>query len=317
MAAMNPEQQRQSRTADDKPTRGWVALDDLATLRFDGTDVTGFLQGYLTIDTTALGTDPQFTGMCNIKGRVVCSGCVWLEDGGVILVLHRSLCAVVRDFMRPYLAFSKTNMAAMPARVIGFLGANPPCRACQSLSGGCLDDDRHLFALPRHNHETTTDMAGQGHSSVEAVVDMAAGIQDSDVLGGLSVLDRHRWDEALIDRGEVWLQTTTSGHFLPQMLGLVDRGAVSFSKGCYLGQEVVARAQHRGKVKRGLGVLAWSGGAPAVGTAIEANGREVGTVVATAGGGGNGRALTVLVRDQSGPFASPLTATRFAANSGL
>lgn len=48
------------------------------------------------------------------------------------------------------------------------------------------------------------------------------------------------------------IQQDTSGLFLPQMLNLTQHGAVSFTKGCYLGQEIVARAQHRGQVKRQL-----------------------------------------------------------------
>ncbi len=51
------------------------------------------------------------------------------------------------------------------------------------------------------------------------------------------------------------VDSTSSERHLPQMLGLTDAGAVSFSKGCYLGQEVVARAQHRGEVKRRLQAL--------------------------------------------------------------
>ena len=58
--------------------------------------------------------------------------------------------------------------------------------------------------------------------------------------------------EFQVDNDFVLVSGETSGHFLPQMLNLTQHGAVSFSKGCYLGQEVVARAEHRGRVKRGL-----------------------------------------------------------------
>ncbi len=48
------------------------------------------------------------------------------------------------------------------------------------------------------------------------------------------------------------VRSVTSGMFLPQMLNLTQHGAVSFTKGCYLGQEIIARAEHRGQVKRQL-----------------------------------------------------------------
>jgi folate-binding protein YgfZ len=60
------------------------------------------------------------------------------------------------------------------------------------------------------------------------------------------------WQSACIDAGLVVVTEATAERFLPQMLGLVTLDAVDFDKGCYLGQEVVARAQHRGQVKRQL-----------------------------------------------------------------
>ena len=60
----------------------------------------------------------------------------------------------------------------------------------------------------------------------------------------------------------------TSGQFLPQMLCLTDHGAVSFTKGCYLGQEIVARAEHRGTVKRRLRTLEMSAESVEIGSKI-------------------------------------------------
>ncbi len=282
---MPQENQHPSLTANTDTPAGRILLEDLATLRFEGADVAGFLQGYLTTDTADLGSDPRFTAMCNIKGRVVCTGFAWLDHGNVTLVLHRSLCPPLLEFLRPYLAFSRTAASAVPSRVIGVVHTEPCLREPDSLPGGRLDDGRYLFALD----ETTPA------STLEGLCELAPG----------------HWDELLIERREVWLQSATSGRFLPQMLGLDERGAVSFSKGCYLGQEVVARAQHRGAVKRRLTALDWSGTAPAPGTAIQADGREVGVVVAAAGMATAGQALAVLVRDRSGPFASDRADTRF------
>ena len=115
----------------------------------------------------------------------------------------------------------------------------------------------------------------------------------------------------LVERREVWLTADTSGRFLPQMIGLDRIGAVSFSKGCYLGQEVVARAQHLGEVKRKLSALDWSGIAPSPGTVVEADGRNAGTVVAVAGAEKGGSALAVLREGLPGPFSAPASGTDF------
>lgn len=281
---MHPGEQRQSLTPG-TGRAGATLLEDLSVLRFEGADAAGFLQGYLTTDTEELGNGPRFTAMCNIKGRVVCTGYAWLDAGTVTFVLHRSLCPVVLDFLRPYLAFSKTAASETASRVIAVVHGEPLSRQLDSLPGGPLDERRSLFACD-----------GPGPESA---------------LAGLRELDAGRWDELLIERREVWLQAATSERFLPQMLGLHELGAVNFSKGCYLGQEVVARAQHRGAVKRRLTALDWSGTAPAPGTAIQADGREVGVVVVAAGATGVGRALAVLVRDRAGPLISSRADTRF------
>ena len=63
----------------------------------------------------------------------------------------------------------------------------------------------------------------------------------------------------------VFINKTLSQKFLPQMLDLHVHGAVDFDKGCYLGQEIVARAQFRGAVKKQLGQFQWQGLAPAIG----------------------------------------------------
>ena len=264
-----------------------VPLDDIGLLRFEGPDVIGFLQGYLTSDAAELGGEARFTAICDIRGRAVCTGYAWLDGQTVTLALHRSLCPIVQEFLRPYLAFSRTGLsdASEESLVVGVLG-----KAGQAIAGvpapiRRLDDTRQLAVLP-------------GNASVEAVAE-----QDP--------AQRASWDLAGIERREVWLTADTSGEFLPQMIGLDEIGAVSFSKGCYLGQEVVARAQHLGEVKRRLAALDWSGVPPSPGMRVEASGRRVGTVVGVAGLAEEGSALAVLRAGQSGPFTAPQSSAAF------
>ena len=280
---MHPETRPRSPTPD--AGTGFVFLDDLGVLRFEGGDASGFLQGYLTTDTADLGAAPQFTAICNLKGRAVCTGRAWLEGGSVMLILHRSLCPVVLEFLRPYLAFSKTQASELPSGVVGVLGAAPQSHKLDRIQGGRIDVDRRLFAVD--------DKTARGMLEVGPMLARAA------------------WDERLIERREVWIEAATSGRFLPQMLALDECGAVSFTKGCYLGQEVVARAQHRGQVKRKLAALSWDGARPATGSPIEANGREVGAVVAVAGNGTTGHALAVLVAGQAEHCSSNDAGTSF------
>ena len=90
--------------------------------------------------------------------------------------------------------------------------------------------------------------------------------------------------DACASAGVVIVNAATSESFLPQMIGLTDIGAVNFAKGCYLGQEVVARAQHRGEVKVRLRRYAANGKPPAIGDDLLDGERRVGTVVGVGAG---------------------------------
>ena len=86
--------------------------------------------------------------------------------------------------------------------------------------------------------------------------------------------------DACVEAGFVVVSNPVSQTFLPQMIGLTDAGAVNFSKGCYLGQEVVARAQHRGQVKRRLQRFPRDGTPPTPGDDWLQGGTKAGTVIA-------------------------------------
>ncbi len=278
MVGNSPQTSRTSPTGNAEGKTGALVLNDLGVLTFDGPDSASFLQGYLTIDLDVLGGEPMFAAMCNIKGRAVLTGYAWRDGERVTLVVHQSLCALTLAFLRPYLAFSRTqaNDATLDCTLIGAMGTGLPSPAYD------LDGVRQLLVL----HE---DGVGKAQG----------------LLSGGPQLSASDWRNAAIARREVWLEAATSGSFLPQMLALDELGAVSFTKGCYLGQEVVARAQHRGVVKRQLKALAWAGSEPHLGAELRgANGNAAGVVVATAAASANeGAALAVMGRHAIEPFS--------------
>ena len=104
----------------------------------------------------------------------------------------------------------------------------------------------------------------------------------------LRLAPAHRGHEALanacVATAFVVATAAISQRFLPQMIGLTAAGAVSFAKGCYLGQEVVARAEHRGEVKQKLHRFKAAADAPPAGTDVLVGGAKAGIVVATAPG---------------------------------
>ena len=250
---------------------GVVILDDVGVLEFAGPDVVSFLQGYLTADTELMTNRPRLTAMCNIKGRTVCTGFAWRDEQTLTLVLDQSLCQPVLDFLRPYLAFSRTEATDRTAATLVF---------------GALDFELDARCHPLDEHRRLTLVSD--FTRAEAL------------WSEVPHLGADRWRAYAIARREVWLSAAISGVFLPQMLALDALGAVSFDKGCYLGQEVVARAQHRGKVKRGLKSLDWTGATPTVGAELIDAAGKAGTLVATTRAPDQGQALAVVAEKTQG-----------------
>ena len=124
------------------------------------------------------------------------------------------------------------------------------------------------------------------------------------VLPGAGDSGHEAFANASVDAGFVVVSAPVSERFLPQMIGLTAAGAVSFSKGCYLGQEVVARAEHRGEVKQKLCRFVVEGEAqPKVGADVVAGAKKVGVVVAVAPG-------TALASVRDAPAAATAGASR-------
>ncbi|MEM8768115.1 MAG: hypothetical protein AAGE43_11760 [Pseudomonadota bacterium] len=224
-----------------------AALAELGVLRFSGSDVVNFLQGYLTIETTKVDSEPRPAALTNLKGRVVANGWVLSTEPDTIdWVMHGSLIEAVGNFMSRYLAFSKTT------------------------------------AAPRQDDCLILGLAGAGDTPTVAVVSNEVAL--SAQLAERQPASEARWVEACVRAGIALVTDSTAETFLPQMLGLVEQGAVDFDKGCYLGQEVVARAQHRGEVKRQLVRLSGATAELKAGMDVtDSSGRRLGTLVMIAG----------------------------------
>jgi len=239
--------------------RAVALLPELRVLRFSGSDALSFLQGYLTVDTDDLPAGTvRLAALTNLQGRVVADGWCATPAADVLdWTVHGSLADPVTGFLHRYLAFSRTTLTVRTDDhlVVGLLEPGA------TPSVRVVDDEAHLSSLL------------ESHAAVSA----------------------DHWLAACVDARIALVSQPTSEAFLPQMLGLVEAGAVDFDKGCYLGQEVVARAQHRGEVKRGLVRLMGPVPPLAAGDALsDADGRTAGTVISAAADGAGQRCLAVV-----------------------
>ena len=278
-----------------------VDLNHLTAMRLVGPDAATFLQGYLTCDMNALEpSHALFGAYCNIKGRVVADATVVLTQDHPTLVTHVSLREPVIASLRKYLAFSRSKFDGLAAAPILLGIVNPPADAALpsepltvapfrggwavAIPGAVLSEQRRvMLLLPAHD---ATDVWLEYEARSE-------------------VADATIWDLLDVRAGIAHVCAATSETFLPQMLDYDQLGAVSFTKGCYLGQEIVARTQHLGRPKRHLHALLWTGTSiPAIGQSlIKLDEGRAGTLVnAAATGTDTGEALAVLNDAVEGPL---------------
>ncbi|MBX3704057.1 MAG: folate-binding protein YgfZ [Steroidobacteraceae bacterium] len=206
----------------------WTWLPSLSVVAVTGRDARAFLQGQLTSD--LLGLD-RHAGMlaaaCNRQGRVVALLRLARRGDQVLLLLHRSMAPLLVAHLARFVLRSEVAFAETGDSVAGLLDAPPSLQAAARSAG----------LLPLVAGRTRALMIGD-----RAVA--------ANLLAGLPQAPAEDWETASIEDGEPEVYPETSGLWVPQMINLDLLSAVSFSKGCFLGQEIVARAQHLGRIRR-------------------------------------------------------------------
>ncbi len=231
--------------------RGGSVLADLShlgVLDFTGEDAESFLQGQLSCDVRAIGPEASSYGSyCTPKGRMLVDFLLWRAPGGFRMALSRSLVAPIQKRLRLYVLRSKVQIADVSDSVVllgasgegapvglGSLAAEVPPRAsdaCPLGEGGtliALGGARYLLAVP---------------------VEHARGLWSA-LAERLRPVGTPCWEWLDIRNGVPFVTARTQEQFVPQMANLELIGGVNFNKGCYPGQEIVARTQYLGKVKR-------------------------------------------------------------------
>ena len=222
------------------PTAGAAPLTHLGVIRARGADATKFLQGQLTNDVVGIGRDDaRLAGFCSAKGRLQASFIVWkAADDDVFMACSADLLAPTLKRLSMFVlrAQCKLSDASDEVWLTGVVGTTASDLMPESKPWTVRAiDDRRVVRLP--------DAAGRLRCLVasgrEPVADSAAPPLP---------LDNWRWLE--VQSGIPTIEAATVDRFVPQMLNFELIGGVDFQKGCYPGQEVVARSQYRGTIKR-------------------------------------------------------------------
>lgn len=270
-------------------------LTDHGLLRVSGADAAGFLHGQLTNDVANLGDgDANLSGYCTPKGRLIATMLVWRAGDAYWLALGRDLAEPVRKRLSMFVLRAKVRIenASEDWLALGWLG--DPGRALAAL-GDALPPTPGRVVRVGEGFAIGLPPAGDQMPRTMFWFPADAGVAPPRALAAtLPLAATSRWREAEIRAAIPRVFAGTSERFVPQMINYELVGGVSFKKGCYPGQEVVARSQYLGKLKRRM-AIAHASIEAAPGTDVFATepAQPVGTVVMSAPDGEGGFVMLV------------------------
>lgn len=211
-------------------------LPFLGVLRFIGPDAASFLQGQVTHDTQLLTDGRTLLAACNTpQGRVVALPRLRQHDDAVLALLPSELVEPLAQRLKRFVLRAKVRLEPAPdlVAVAGLArsteGEGEEGRASRGISF-TYAPGRPVTVLPR------------GIADDLAAIDRGTGVDSIE----------NAWWSADIADGLPQVFAASAEAFVPQMLNLDLLDAISFTKGCYTGQEIVARTQHLGRIKRRL-----------------------------------------------------------------
>ena len=258
-------------------------LTHLGILRFTGPDALSFLQGQVSNDTQRLTDNTSLlAAYSNAQGRVIALIYLLPHSSGVIAILPREILQPTMERMRKFILRAKVKIedAGDSLAVAGYFGTMP-----ESSGGYSEADGVGVAPVARDKNRFWLIAAPQKFASA---VD-AAGARRIE----------NEWRLADIRAGLPQVYAATSEAFVAQMLNLDLLDGISFTKGCYTGQEIIARTQHLGRIKRRLYRLSLPAGAWSIGQALRLSDGRQGRLTEVIENGGRIEALAVLTAEPS------------------
>ena len=236
----------------------FTVLNNEALLHISGPDSLKFLQGQTTCDTSKVTPEQAIPGAyCTPKGRVVCDFILCqIGEGSFAMRMRHDILETSATTFSKYIMFSKAELDQGNTnwKVYGCWGSEAKQAVYKALQ---VQD-----GIEASVDGSYSNYCGEGFSIVQ--IDAAAtqfecyiDTQNRPELSlaleaALTAADENHWKALQIEQGIGRIEATTSEDYIPQMLNYDLTGHISFDKGCYTGQEVVARMHYRGKSKKRL-----------------------------------------------------------------
>ena len=219
---------------------GQVALTHMGVIRVAGEDAATFLQGQLTQDVAQLGlSEARLAAFCNAKGRMQASFVVFKRSPDeILMVCSRDILPTTLKRLSMFVMRAKAKLSDASAEFIlhGLTGEAVASQGGNSSRVWSKTDTNgaSLVVLP--------PSAGSARALWCAPVGTPP--------PSLGVIELAQWQWLSVHSGVAMITQAIFEAFVPQMLNYESVGGVDFKKGCYPGQEIVARSQFRGTLKR-------------------------------------------------------------------
>ncbi|WP_142503603.1 tRNA-modifying protein YgfZ [Lelliottia amnigena] len=260
-----------------------ISLDDWALATLTGADAEKYLQGQVTADVSQM-TEHQhlLAAHCDPKGKMWSNLRLFRRQDGFALIERRSLRDAQLTELKKYAVFSKVTIAADDEHVLLGVAGFQARAALKNLFNELPDAEKQLVS------EGAASILWFEHPAERflLVTDVATAERVTEALRGEAQLNNsQQWLALNIEAGLAVIDAVNSAQFIPQATNLQALGGISFKKGCYTGQEMVARAKFRGANKRALWYMAGHASrVPEAGEDLELkmgdNWRRTGTVLA-------------------------------------
>jgi len=226
-----------------------IPLTHLGLIECTGEDAKSFLHNQLTSDINHLGPrGVQHSAWCTAKGRMLVSFLFYRPAAGYRALLSADLLASTQKRLQMYVLRAKVSISDLSATqaLIGVAGPD----ACSALARAGLEAPADAMSSTENAQGAVLSLSSQRFIAVIPVNEVASAWAALTALARPA--GRIAWQWLDIQEGLPLICEATKEAFVPQMADFDRIGGVSFHKGCYPGQEIVARTQYLGKVKRHL-----------------------------------------------------------------
>ncbi len=210
-------------------------LNQFSALKISGPDAERFLQGQLTCNLNEINTDTShFGACCNAKGRIVANFTISFDGENYWLVLPTQSADLLEKHLQKYKVFFKATIENCKQSHLIF---------------GLFSPQQEISTESQEDHNKAHQLLNISNQRQLLIIE-----NDSDIGFDLlaSLIPTLDWRLADISEGILYIEAEQSEQWIPQYINWHKLDGISFNKGCYTGQEIIARLQYLGKTKKSL-----------------------------------------------------------------